>query len=149
MTSHVKLPPSVQSSLRMSSSATLKIRAEWNFCRILSTSRRSRKLLAVTRRKDIIHARCFPVARLRQASSSRSDDHGAVVSPRNEARDGKTGRQNFSRGSPNPRKHWSGLVAQLVEQCPFKALVRGSSPRQPTTSFAWKINKMTMDKGVY
>ena len=25
-----------------------------------------------------------------------------------------------------------GLVAQLVEQCPFKALVRGSSPRQPT-----------------
>ena len=26
-----------------------------------------------------------------------------------------------------------GLVAQLVEQCPFKALVRGSSPRQPTT----------------
>ena len=28
-----------------------------------------------------------------------------------------------------------GLVAQLVEQCPFKALVRGSSPRQPTISF--------------
>ena len=26
-----------------------------------------------------------------------------------------------------------GLVAQSVEQCPFKALVRGSSPRQPTT----------------
>ncbi len=25
-----------------------------------------------------------------------------------------------------------GLVAQLVEQCPFKAFVRGSSPRQPT-----------------
>ena len=25
-----------------------------------------------------------------------------------------------------------GLVAQSVEQCPFKALVRGSSPRQPT-----------------
>ena len=32
-----------------------------------------------------------------------------------------------------------GLVAQLVEQCPFKALVRGSSPRQPTTfaAFNW------------
>ena len=27
-----------------------------------------------------------------------------------------------------------GLVAQLVEQCPFKALVAGSSPAQPTTS---------------
>ena len=27
---------------------------------------------------------------------------------------------------------FGGLVAQLVEQCPFKALVRGSSPRQPT-----------------
>lgn len=26
-----------------------------------------------------------------------------------------------------------GLVAQLVEQCPFKALVQGSSPCQPTT----------------
>jgi hypothetical protein len=26
-----------------------------------------------------------------------------------------------------------GLVAQLVEQCPFKALVPGSSPGQPTT----------------
>jgi hypothetical protein len=26
------------------------------------------------------------------------------------------------------------LVAQLVEQCPFKALVQGSSPCQPTTS---------------
>src|SRR5260370_41669556 len=25
-----------------------------------------------------------------------------------------------------------GLVAQLVEQCPFKALVQGSSPCQPT-----------------
>jgi hypothetical protein len=25
-----------------------------------------------------------------------------------------------------------GLVAQLVEQCPFKALVPGSSPGQPT-----------------
>ena len=29
----------------------------------------------------------------------------------------------------------AGLVAQLVEQCPFKALVQGSSPCQPTTSF--------------
>ena len=29
-----------------------------------------------------------------------------------------------------------GLVAQLVEQCPFKALVRGSSPRQPTISIS-------------
>ena len=29
-----------------------------------------------------------------------------------------------------------GLVAQLVEQCPFKALVQGSSPCQPTTSNA-------------
>ena len=28
-----------------------------------------------------------------------------------------------------------GLVAQSVEQCPFKALVVGSSPTQPTTSF--------------
>ena len=28
-----------------------------------------------------------------------------------------------------------GLVAQLVEQCPFKALVQGSSPCQPTTFF--------------
>jgi hypothetical protein len=27
-----------------------------------------------------------------------------------------------------------GLVAQLVEQCPFKALVQGSSPCQPTIS---------------
>ena len=27
----------------------------------------------------------------------------------------------------------AGLVAQLVEQCPFKALVQGSSPCQPTT----------------
>src|ERR1035437_6193871 len=27
----------------------------------------------------------------------------------------------------------AGLVAQLVEHCPFKALVRGSSPRQPTS----------------
>src|SRR5258707_12017119 len=27
---------------------------------------------------------------------------------------------------------WKGLVAQLVEQCPFKALVQGSSPCQPT-----------------
>ena len=26
-----------------------------------------------------------------------------------------------------------GLVAQLVEQCPFKALVQGSSPCQPTS----------------
>jgi hypothetical protein len=26
------------------------------------------------------------------------------------------------------------LVAQLVEQCPFKALVEGSSPSQPTIS---------------
>ncbi len=32
-----------------------------------------------------------------------------------------------------------GLVAQLVEQCPFKALVVGSSPTQPTTS---RTNKM-------
>ena len=31
-----------------------------------------------------------------------------------------------------------GLVAQLVEQCPFKALVQGSSPCQPTTSNANK-----------
>jgi hypothetical protein len=31
-----------------------------------------------------------------------------------------------------------GLVAQLVEQCPFKALVVGSSPTQPTTS---KVSK--------
>ncbi len=33
-----------------------------------------------------------------------------------------------------------GLVAQLVEQCPFKALVQGSSPCQPTISsqaMAW------------
>ena len=32
-----------------------------------------------------------------------------------------------------------GLVAQLVEQCPFKALVQGSSPCQPTTfeKMAW------------
>ncbi len=29
-----------------------------------------------------------------------------------------------------------GLVAQLVEQCPFKALVQGSSPCQPTISFS-------------
>ena len=42
-----------------------------------------------------------------------------------------------------------GLVAQLVEQCPFKALVVGSSPTQPTISFPWKINKMAMDKGIY
>src|ERR1035437_2934142 len=32
-----------------------------------------------------------------------------------------------------------GLVGQLVEQCPFKALVQGSSPCQPTTfkKMAW------------
>ena len=31
------------------------------------------------------------------------------------------------------------MVAQLVEQCPFKALVQGSSPCQPTTfeKMAW------------
>src|ERR1039457_7050618 len=29
--------------------------------------------------------------------------------------------------------HLGGLVAQLVEQCPFKALVQGSSPCQPTS----------------
>lgn len=28
---------------------------------------------------------------------------------------------------------FDGLVAQLVEQCPFKALVPGSSPGQPTS----------------
>ena len=28
---------------------------------------------------------------------------------------------------------FEGLVAQLVEQCPFKALVQGSSPCQPTS----------------
>ena len=28
---------------------------------------------------------------------------------------------------------FGGLVAQLVEQCPFKALVVGSSPTQPTS----------------
>ena len=28
---------------------------------------------------------------------------------------------------------FGGLVAQSVEQCPFKALVVGSSPTQPTT----------------
>jgi hypothetical protein len=28
---------------------------------------------------------------------------------------------------------FGGLVAQLVEQCPFKALVQGSSPCQPTS----------------
>ena len=34
---------------------------------------------------------------------------------------------------------FGGLVAQLVEQCPFKALVQGSSPCQPTTfkKMAW------------
>ena len=36
--------------------------------------------------------------------------------------------------SENQKPH-RGLVAQLVEQCPFKALVRGSSPRQPTRFF--------------
>ncbi|MDB6065801.1 MAG: hypothetical protein JWR26_2009 [Pedosphaera sp.] len=36
---------------------------------------------------------------------------------------------------PNPPRAISGLVAQLVEQCPFKALVQGSSPCQPTTVF--------------
>jgi hypothetical protein len=43
------------------------------------------------------------------------------------------------------RLHFAaGLVAQLVEQCPFKALVQGSSPCQPTSlpdfinaSFPW------------
>ena len=30
------------------------------------------------------------------------------------------------------QKKFCGLVAQLVEQCPFKALVQGSSPCQPT-----------------
>ena len=34
----------------------------------------------------------------------------------------------------NPPRLFSGLVAQLVEQCPFKALVQGSSPCQPTIS---------------
>lgn len=34
----------------------------------------------------------------------------------------------------NPPRPFSGLVAQLVEQCPFKALVQGSSPCQPTIS---------------
>jgi predicted GIY-YIG superfamily endonuclease len=35
--------------------------------------------------------------------------------------------------------YFCGLVAQLVEQCPFKALVQGSSPCQPTTfkKMAW------------
>ena|GEM_PF-3160755 len=32
----------------------------------------------------------------------------------------------------SPALHFLGLVAQLVEQCPFKALVLGSSPSQPT-----------------
>jgi hypothetical protein len=31
-----------------------------------------------------------------------------------------------------------GLVAQSVEQCPFKALVVGSSPTQPTISLGRK-----------
>lgn len=36
----------------------------------------------------------------------------------------------------------AGLVAQLVEQCPFKALVRGSSPRQSTSllQFGWRYD---------
>src|SRR5258706_14154055 len=38
-----------------------------------------------------------------------------------------------SRLPSNPPRLFSGLVAQLVEQCPFKALVQGSSPCQPTT----------------
>jgi hypothetical protein len=35
-----------------------------------------------------------------------------------------------------------GLVAQSVEQCPFKALVRGSSPRQPTTPPSRRFSAM-------
>src|SRR5437870_3901786 len=40
--------------------------------------------------------------------------------------------EQFSRATKAAR-HWYGLVAQLVEQCPFKALVQGSSPCQPTS----------------
>ena len=39
----------------------------------------------------------------------------------------------------------SGLVAQSVEQRPFKPLVPGSSPGQPTTS---KPNKILTNKGL-
>ena len=41
-------------------------------------------------------------------------------------------------------KSLSGLVAQLVEQCPFKALVEGSSPSQPTIR---NLNKTPVNKG--
>ncbi len=39
---------------------------------------------------------------------------------------------------PGPPCCARGLVAQSVEQRPFKPLVVGSSPTQPTTSKAWE-----------
>ena len=51
-----------------------------------------------------------------------------------------------SRGWINGKGFFSavrcGLVAQLVEQRPFKPLVAGSSPAQPTTPFHWGIFKI-------
>jgi hypothetical protein len=62
------------------------------------------------------------------------------VSPLAEVCEALPGFDSDPSGNQKPHR---GLVAQLVEQCPFKALVRGSSPRQPTrflclgfTSFA-------------
>src|SRR6266581_2779814 len=42
----------------------------------------------------------------------------------------------------------SGLVAQSVEQRPFKPLVLGSSPSQPTTLMPW-VYILSSDSGRY
>ena len=72
-----------------------------------------------------------PLHSPREHPSWASRDHFAVIEISTADKPGKALRPKNC--SISLRPVFGGLVAQLVEQCPFKALVRGSSPRQPTS----------------